>query len=98
MRQAARPAKAKAIREQLQHVVKGTKSYWPGLFGCYASAELPRTNHDLEPLFGSHRYPERRASGRQGASPGRVVRGSVRVVAGWATRMRPEEGLQLPSD
>src|SRR5262249_5046904 len=58
--------------------------------------DLPRTNNDLEQLFGSHRYHERRASGRKGASPGLVVRGSVRVLAGLATRLRPEEGLQLP--
>jgi hypothetical protein len=97
MRQAAGQAKAKAVREQLRHFVKVTKSYWPGLFRCYESADLPRTNNDLEHLFGSHRYHERRASGRKGASPGLVVRGAVRVVAGLATRLRPEEGLQLPS-
>ena len=33
-----------------------TKSYWPGLFGCYQSSDLPRTNNDLEHAFGSHRY------------------------------------------
>jgi hypothetical protein len=74
-----------------------TTSYWPGLFCCYASADLPRTNNDLEHLFGSHRYHERRASGRKVASPGLVVAGSVRVLAGLATRLRPEEGLQLPA-
>jgi hypothetical protein len=47
-------------------------------------------------LFGSHRYHERRASGRKVASPGLVVLGSVRVLSGLATRLRPEEGLQLP--
>jgi hypothetical protein len=25
------------------------------------------------------------------------VSGSVRVIAGWATRLRPDEGLQLPA-
>jgi hypothetical protein len=97
MRQAAAQAEEEAVREQLQHFVKVTKSYWPGLFRCYESEDLPRTNNDLEHLFGSHRYHERRASGRKGASPGLVVMGSVRVVAGLATRLRPEEGLQLPS-
>src|SRR5947209_7163964 len=51
---------------------------------------------NLEHLFGSHRYHERRASGRKAASPGLVVSGSVRVLAGLATRLRPDEGLQLP--
>ncbi|HZY90148.1 MAG TPA: ISNCY family transposase [Gemmataceae bacterium] len=97
IRQAATRAEEEALREQLQHFVKVTKSYWPGLFRCYASKDLPRTNNDLEHLFGSHRYHERRASGRKRASPGLVVMGSVRVVAGLATRLRPDEGLQLPS-
>ena len=60
-------------------------------------ADLPRTNNDLEHLFGSHRYHERPASGRKAASPGLVVMGSVRVLAGLATRLRPEEGLALPT-
>jgi Transposase, Mutator family len=83
------------VARQLRHFVKVSKSYWPGLFACYESAELPRTNNDLEQLFGSHRYHERRASGRKVASPGLVVLGSVRVVSSLATRLRPEEGLVL---
>jgi hypothetical protein len=97
MRRAAAQTEAEALRQQLHHFVKVTKSYRPGLFHCYASADLPRTNNDLEHLFGSHRYHERRASGRKAASPGLVVMGSVRVVAGLATRLRPEEGLALPA-
>lgn len=97
MRQAAAQTKEAAVREQLLRFVKVTKSYRPGLFHCYKSKDVPRTNNDLEHLFGSHRYHERRASGRKRASPGLVVLGSVRVVAGLATRLRPEEGLELPS-
>jgi hypothetical protein len=82
----------------LRHFVKVSKSYWPGLFACYESADVPRTNNDLEQLFGSHRYHERRASGRKVASPGLVVLGSVRVIAGLATRLRPQEGLALGPD
>jgi hypothetical protein len=95
IRQAAAKAPEVAVREQLSHFVKVTKSYWPGLFACYQSKDIPRTNNDLEHLFGSHRYHERRASGRKRGSPGLVVRGSVRVVSGLATRLRPEEGLKL---
>jgi hypothetical protein len=84
-----------SVAASLRRFVKVSKSYRPGLFGCYANAELPRTNNDLEQLFGSHRYHERRASGRKVASPGLVVMGSVRVVSGLATRLRPEEGLRL---
>jgi hypothetical protein len=72
--------------------LKVTKSYWKGLFHSYRFPEgtLPRTNNDLEQCFGSVRYGERRASGRKGASPALVVRGSVRVVAAMAT---PAEGF-----
>jgi hypothetical protein len=77
-----------------------TRSYWPGLFPCDDVADLPRTDNDLEQLFGSHRYHERRSSGREVASPGLVVRGSVRWPAAVATRLRGEvrgEDL-IPSD
>jgi hypothetical protein len=72
--------------------LKVTKSYWKGLFHCYRfpKGTLPRTNNDLEHCFGSVRHAERRASGRKGASPALVVRGSVRVVAAIAT---PPEGF-----
>jgi hypothetical protein len=49
-------------------------------------AQLPRTNNDLEQAFGSHRYHERRASGRKGASPSLVLRGCAQLIAGLATR------------
>ena len=40
----------------LQHFVKVSRSYEPGLFHCYDVKDLPRTNNDLEQLFGSHRF------------------------------------------
>jgi hypothetical protein len=95
MRRAAATAGDPSVEKGLKHFVKVTKSYWPGLFGCYASPDLPRTNNDLEHAFGSHRYHERRASGRRRASPGLVVLGSARVISSLATRLRPEEGLVL---
>src|SRR4051795_11714106 len=95
MRQAAATTDETSVRDSLKHFLKVTKSYWPGLFGCYASSDLPRTNNDLEHAFGSHRSHERRASGRRRASPGLVVVGSARLISGLATRLRPEEGLVL---
>ena len=47
------------MRAGLKQFVKVTRSYWPGLFACYESSDLPRTNNDLEHTFGSHRYHER---------------------------------------
>ena len=88
-----------ALAEAFDHFRKVTRSYWAGLFRCYDVDGLPRTNNDLEQFFGSYRYHERRASGRKVACPGTVVRGSVRLVAAAATRLRPIEVTDLvPSD
>jgi hypothetical protein len=76
------------LREAFEQFRKVTRSYWPGLFRCYEVEALPRTNNDLEQFFGSYRYHERRASGRKVACPGTVVRGSVRLAASAATRLR----------
>ena len=83
------------LQEAFTHFRKVTRSYWPGLFGCYDVADLPRTNNDLEQFFGSYRYHERRASGRKVACPGTVVRGSVRLAAAAATRLRSIEVADL---
>lgn len=81
------------------HFLKVTASYWPGLFHCYGVADLPRTNNDLEHLFGSSRHHERRCTGRKAASPAMVLRGPVRVIAAAATRLRPVTGPELaPAD
>jgi hypothetical protein len=90
---------AGSLRQAVGHFLKVTRSYWPGLFVCDDTVDLPRTNNDLEQFFGSYRYHERRASGRKVASPGTVVRGSVRLAASAATRLRPVDGADLaPSD
>lgn len=68
---------------------KVARSYWPGLFHCHAVSGLPRTNNDLEQLFGSQRYHERRATGRKAGSPAAVLRGEVRLIAATTTRLRP---------
>jgi hypothetical protein len=88
-------AAAGKLQGAVEHFVKVSRSYWPGLFACYGTPDLPRTNNDLEQLFGSHRYHERRASGRKGGSPGMVLRGSVRLVAGLATRTREVTAADL---
>jgi len=87
------------LAEAFAHFLKVTRSYWPGLFACHDGPDLPRTNNDLEQLFGSYRYHERRCSGRKVACPGTVVRGSVRLIAATATRLRAIAVTDLvPSD
>jgi hypothetical protein len=90
---------AGTLDDAIGHFLKVTRSYWSGLFACYDTVGLPRTNNGLEQLFGSYRHHERRCSGRKVASPGMVVRGSVRLVSATTTRVRPIEGADLaPSD
>ncbi len=84
-----------SLAPAFDHFRKVTRSYRPGLFGCYDVAGLPRTNNDLEQFFGSYRHHERRCSGRKAACPGTVVRGPVRLVAAAATRSRPIEVAEL---
>jgi hypothetical protein len=79
----------------VDHFVKVSRSYWAGPFACYDTSELPRTNNDLEQAFGSHRYHDRRASGRKGASPSLVLRGAVKVIAGLVTRAGEVTAEQL---
>ena len=77
------------LASAIDHFLKVTRSYWSGLFHCYDVPDLPRTNNDLEHLFGQHRYLERRITGRKVASSALVIRGSVRIVAAVVTRLRP---------
>ena len=74
------------MRDAVQHFVQVTHSYGNGLFHCYRIEGLPRTNNDLEQVFGSARYHERRASGRKVASPAIVQYGAVRLPAAIFTR------------
>lgn len=87
--------KAGTLAGALDHFQKVTRSYRPGLFHTYAMPELPRTNNDLEQLFGSQRYHERRATGRKTASPSAVLRGSVRLIAATATRVQAPTARDL---
>jgi hypothetical protein len=70
-----------ALSTAIDHVVEITENFAPGLFRCDDLPDLPRTNNDLEHCFGVARAHERRATGRRGAIPGVVVRGSVRLMA-----------------
>ena len=81
--------KAGTLAGAVDRLLKVTRSYRPGLFYCYRMPGLPRTNNDLERLFGSQRHHERRATGRRSASPAMVLRGAVRLTAATVTRLRP---------
>ena len=88
-------AKAGPLAGAVDHFLKVTRSYRPGLFHCYAVADLPRTDNDLERLFGSYRRHERRATGRKADSSATVLRGPVRLTAGLVTRLRRRDAGDL---
>jgi hypothetical protein len=71
-----------------EHFCHITDNFAVGLFQCYNVEGLPRTNNELEHCFGIARVHERRATGRRGAIPGVVVRGSVRVMAAVLTKQQ----------
>ena len=98
---------AGALAPAIDHFLKVTDSYAPGLFHCYAMDGLPPTDNDLEHVFGTARHHERRTTGRKVASAALVVRGAVRVVAAVATQQRQQRAqpfgeadlrLQRPAD
>lgn len=87
------------LSEAIEHFCHITDNFAPGLFHCYDVEGLPCTNNDLEHCFGVARVHERRATGRRGAIPGVVVRGSVRLLAAVATKQHLYSAQDLrPSD
>ena len=85
---AAHRDQAGTLAAAIDHFMKVTASYRPGLFHCYRVPNLPGTNNDLEHVFGGHRHHDRRATGRKTASPTLVLHGPTRLIAAAATRAR----------
>jgi hypothetical protein len=83
-----RSAELEPLGSALQHFCHITENFAAGLFHCYDVQGLPRTNNELEHCFGVARVHERRATGRRGAIPGVVVRGSVRVMTTMVARQQ----------
>lgn len=83
------------LQVAVAHFLKVTHSYWSGLFHCYDVNGLPRTNNDLEHLFGRYRHLERRITGRKVVTRSFVLRGAVRLVAAVATQKKVFAGHEL---
>jgi hypothetical protein len=88
---------AEPLQSGIVHFIKVTDSYWSGLFHCYSVPGLPRTNNDLEQIFGRVRYHHRRGTGRKVAPASLVLRGSVQLIACIATQIRNFSSQQLAS-
>jgi hypothetical protein len=84
------------LASAFEHFCHITDNFAAGLFECYDVEGLPRTNNELEHCFGVARVHERRATGRRGAIPGVVVRGSVRVIATLSSKQQLFSVEQLP--
>jgi hypothetical protein len=88
-----------SLSEATPHFCHITDNFAAGLFHCYDVEGLPRTNNELERCFGVARVHERRATGRRGAIPGVVVRGSVRLIAAVVSKQQSFTASELqPSD
>ena len=83
------------LSEAIEHFCHITDNFAAGLFHCYDVPDLPRTNNDLEHCFGVARVHERRATGRRGAIPGVVVRGSVRIITAVVTKAQTFSAEEL---
>lgn len=51
-----------SLKSGIIHFLKVTDSYWTGLFHCYSVSGLPRTNNDLELIFGIVCHHQRRCT------------------------------------
>ncbi len=77
-----------SLADSIPHLLKITRSYWSGLFHCYQVENLPKTNNDLEQVFGSFRHHQRRTTGRKKATASILIRGSSRLIAAVVTRLK----------
>lgn len=84
-----------SLASGIVHFLKVTNSYWSGIFHCYTVKELPRTNNDLEHIFGTVRHHHRRCTGRKVAPASLILRGSVQLVACIATQIRTWDAEHL---
>jgi len=74
---------------------KVTARYGSWVFTGYDIADLPRTNNDLEQLFGSLRHQLRRTTGHKSAPASLVVCGATRLPAAVVSQSHPLTAEEL---
>ena len=92
--EAAPSANLQAMAAQFTKV---TASYGPLVFTCYDVPDLPRTNNDLEQLFGGLRHQLRRTTGQKNAPASLVVCGATRLPAAVASQLHTFTAAELAS-
>ena len=80
--------KSEELSEYISHFRKINASYFSGLFHCYLLEGLPRTNNNLEQMFGSFRHHQRRSTGLKKAPSSTGIYGSSSIVAAIATSLK----------
>ena len=70
--QAPRRGRGAVTGHFIDHLVKVSNSYWPGLFHTYDDPRLPRTSNTLEGFFGSSKQRVRRTTGRMSTAGGKI--------------------------
>lgn len=87
-------AKLQALAAQFAKV---SARYGASVFACYDVAGLPRTNNDLEQVFGGVRHQLRRATGHKSAPARLVVDGAIRLPTAVASQVHPLTTEELAS-
>lgn len=65
--------------------------FWPGLFYCYDIDGLPRTNNDIERMFGNIKRQDRKATGRKSTAGGPLETAAEFVLESWSTLVLHED-------
>jgi hypothetical protein len=79
----------------VDHLLKKTKSYAPGLFHCYDDRKIPRTVNGLESINGSGKRHLRKATGRKDTSGGEAQTAGPQMMQGVnLSRLLPQKDLR----
>jgi Transposase, Mutator family len=89
------PAITPALETCGRHLDTVSRSYWPGLFHCYAVPGLPRTNNELEGHFRETRRRLLRTTGQQGQTQRTLQRhGAWELLPHLPTEAKLQEALR----
>ena len=92
------PAVTPTLKTFGRHLDTVSRSYWPGLFHCYAVPGLPRTNNDLESHFRETRRRLLRTTGQQGQTQRTLQRqGAWELLPAPSTEGKIHEALSQTS-
>jgi hypothetical protein len=72
----------------IREVVKIADRFWPGLFHTYDIIGLPRTNNDIERLFGAVKRQDRKSTGRKSTAGGPLETCAEFVLESWSSLMQ----------